>query len=191
MLGNSFIFHFEGSSRIELVKTEVRVAGIPRTLSCIRGKTAGAYVSYGSFQWTSGVRGVCASFLRFVLSEAGDTVDFCLVGGKGSLAASLDYALSKGPSWLGEMFGSGIGGSQLARRIFKITNPNRKRPGPVAISVNKNVVSVDHLQIYWDNKLVTDPRQLYAMLVGIEEQGVEGGSRTSERIEALSDVANM
>jgi hypothetical protein len=191
MLGNSFIFHFEGSSRIELVKTEVRVAGIPRTLSCIRGKTAGAYVTYGSFQWTSGVRGVCASFLRFVLSEAGDTVDFCLVGGKGSLAASLDYALSKGPSWLGEMFGSGIGGSQLARRIFKITNPNRKRPGPVAISVNKNVVSVDHLQIYWDNKLVTDPRQLYAMLVGIEEQGVEGGSRTSERIEALSDVANM
>jgi hypothetical protein len=191
MLGNSFIFHFEGSSRIELVKTEVRVAGIPRTLSCIRGKTAGAYVSYGSFQWTSGVRGVCASFLRFVLSEAGDTVDFCLVGGKGSLAASLDYALSKGPSWLGEMFGSGIGGSQLARRIFKITNPNRKRPGPVAISVNKNVVSVDQLQIYWDNKLVTDPTQLYAMLVGIEEQGVEGCSRTNERIEALSGIANM
>jgi hypothetical protein len=191
MLGNSFIFHFEGSSRIELVKTEVRIAGIARTLSCIRGKTAGAYVSYGSFQWTSGVRGVCAAFLRFVLSEAGDTVDFCLVGGKGSLAASLDYALSKGPSWLGEMFGSGIGGSQLARRIFKITNPNRKRPGPVAISVNKNVVSVDQVQIYWDNKLVTDLTQLYAMLVGVEEQGVEGGGRTSERLEALSDIANM
>lgn len=191
MLGNSFIFHFEGSSRIELVKTEVRVAGIARTLSCIRGKTAGAYVSYGSFQWTSGVRGVCAAFLRFVLSEAGDTVDFCLVGGKGSLAASLDYALSKGPSWLGEMFGSGIGGSQLARRIFKITNPNRKRPGPVAISVNKNVVSVDQVQIYWDSKLVTDHTQLYAMLVGIEEQGMEEGGRTGERIEALSDIANM
>ena len=191
MLGNSFIFHFEGSSRIELVKTEVRIAGIARTLSCIRGKTAGAYVSYGSFQWTSGVRGVCAAFLRFVLSEAGDTVDFCLVGGKGSLAASLDYALSKGPSWLGEMFGSGIGGSQLARRIFKITNPNRKRPGPVAISVNKNVVSVDHVQIYWDNKLVTDSAQLYAMLVGVEEQGVEGGARTSERIDVISDIANM
>ena len=191
MLGNSFIFHFEGSSRIELVKTEVRIVGVARTLSCIRGKTAGAYVSYGSFQWTSGVRGVCAALLRFVLSEAGDTVDFCLVGGKGSLAASLDYALSKGPSWLGEMFGSGIGGSQLARRIFKITNPNRKRPGPVAISVNKNVVSVDQVQIYWDNKLVTDLTQLYAMLVGVEEQGVEGGGRTSERLEALSDIANM
>jgi hypothetical protein len=191
MQGNSFVFHFEGSSRIELVRSEVRIAGVARTLTCIRGKTAGAYITCGSFQWTSGVRGVCAAFLRFVLSEAGDTVDFCLVGGKGSLAASLDYALSKGPSWLGEMFGSGIGGSQLARRIFKITNPNRKRPGPVAISVNKNVVSVDHVQIYWDNKLVTDSAQLYAMLVGVEEQGVEGGARTSERIDVLSDIANM
>ncbi len=191
MQGNSFIFHFEGTSRLELVKTEVRLAGIARTLACIRGKTAGAYVSYGSFQWTSGVRGVCAAFLRFVLSEQGDTVDFCLLGGKGSLAASLDYALSKGPAWLGEMFGTGIGGNQLARRIFKITNPNRKRPGPVAISVNKNVVSVEQVQIYWDNNLVTDSTQLYAMLVGVEEQGAEGNEKATERIEALSDIANM
>jgi hypothetical protein len=191
MQGNIFIFHFEGSARIEMVKTEARIAGIARTLSCIRGKTAGAYVSYGSFQWTSGVRGVCAAFLRFVLSEAGDSVDFCLVGGKGSLAASLDYALSKGPAWLGEMFGAGIGGNQIARRIFKITNPNRKRPGPVAISVNKNVVSADQVQIYWDNKLVTDPTQLYAMLVGIEEQGVEGHERASDRVEVLADIANL
>lgn len=191
MQGNSFIFHFEGSSRIELVKTEVRIAGIARTLSCIRGKTAGAYVSYGSFQWTSGVRGVCAAFLRFVLSAEGDTVDFCLIGGKGSLAASLDYALSKGPAWLSEMFGAGIGGSQLARRIFKITNPNRKRPGPVAISVNKNVVSADQVQIYWENKLVTDTTQLYAMLVGIEEQGVEGSDKAAERVDVLADIANL
>ena len=191
MLGSSFIFHFEGSTRIELVKTEVRIAGLARTLSCIRGKTAGAYVSYGSFQWTSGVRGVCAAFLRFVISEKSDLVDFCLVGGKGSLAASLDYALSKGPAWLGEMFGAGIAGSQLARRIFKITNPNRKRPGPVAISVNKNVVSVEQVQIYWDNKLVTDSTQLYSMLLGIEEQGVEGHDKEDQRVAVLANIANL
>jgi hypothetical protein len=89
------------------------------------------------------------------------------------------------------MFGAGIGGNQIARRIFKITNPNRKRPGPVAISVNKNVVSADQVQIYWDNKLVTDPTQLYAMLVGIEEQGVEGHERASDRVEVLADIANL
>jgi hypothetical protein len=191
VLGNSFIFYFEGSSRIELVKTEVRIAGIARTLACIRGKTAGAYVSYGSFQWTSGVRGVCAAFLRFVLSEERDVIDFCLVGGKGSLAASLDYALSKGPAWLGEMLGTGIGGNQLARRIFKITNPNRKRPGPVAISVNRNVVSADQVQIFWDGKLVTDSTQLYAMLMGIEAQGVDGQDKSDQRISAVAAIANL
>jgi hypothetical protein len=134
---------------------------------------------------------VCAAFLRFLLAEGGDTVDFCLVGGKGSLAASLDYALSKGPAWLGEMFGNGLGGNQLARRIFKITNPNRKRPGPVAISVNKNVVSADQAQIYWDNKLVTDATQLYAMLVGVEEQGEDGQERGAERVGVISDIANL
>lgn len=191
MRESSFMFQFEGASRIELVKTEVRIAGIARTHSCIRGKTAGAYVTYGSFQWTSGVRGVCAAFLRFLISEEGDAVDFCLVGGKGSLAASLDYALSKGPAWLGEMFGSGLGGNQLARRIFKITNPNRKRPGPVAISVNKNVVSAEQVQIYWDNKLVTDAAQLYALLMGIEAQGVEGCDKGDQRVAVLSDIANL
>lgn len=191
MQGDSFIFHFEGSTRIEMVKTEVRVAGIARTFACIRGKTAGAYVSFGSFQWTSGVRGVCAAFLRFVLSEVGDSVDFCMVGGRGSLAASLDYALSKGPAWLGEMFGTGLGGNQFARRIFKITNPNRKRPGPVAISVNKNVVSAEQVQIYWDNKLVTDPSQLYAMLAGIEAQGVEGLDPGEQRAKVLAAIANL
>ena len=112
MQGNSFVFHFEGSSRIELVKSEVRIVGVARTLTCIRGKTAGAYITCGSFQWTSGVRGVCAAFLRFLLSEGSDVVDFCLIGGKSSLAASLDYAISKGPAWLGEMFGNGVGGNQ-------------------------------------------------------------------------------
>lgn len=191
MQGNSFVFHFEGSSRIELVKSEVRIAGVARTLTCIRGKTAGAYITCGSFQWTSGVRGVCAAFLRFLLSEGSDVVDFCLIGGKSSLAASLDYAISKGPAWLGEMFGSGIGGNQLARRIFKITNPNRKRPGPVAISVNKNVVSADQVQIYWEGQLITDSAQLYSMLVGIEEQGAESQTKAVQGLAAIKEIANL
>lgn len=191
MQGNSFVFHFEGSSRIELVRSEVRIAGLARTLTCIRGKTAGAYISCGSFQWTSGVRGVCAAFLRFLLSEESDVVDFCLIGGKSSLAASLDYAISKGPAWLGEMFGSGIGGNQLARRIFKITNPNRKRPGPVAISVNKNVVSADQVKIYWEGKLITESSQLYSMLVGIEEQGAESHAKAVQGLATIKEIANL
>lgn len=186
---NSLTFHFEGTSRIELVKTEVRIAGASRTLTCIRGKTSGAYLACGSFQWTSGVRGVCAVFLRFMISEMSDLVDCCLVGRKGSLAASLDYALSKGPAWLGEMFGNGVKGQQTARRMVKVSNPNRKRPGPVAISVNKNAVSWDQVRIYWDDRLVTDVAQLHAMLVGIEEQGGDESARAGEREAALSHTA--
>jgi hypothetical protein len=89
------------------------------------------------------------------------------------------------------MFGTGLGGNQFARRIFKITNPNRKRPGPVAISVNKNVVSAEQVQIYWDNKLVTDPSQLYAMLAGIEAQGVEGLDPGEQRAKVLAAIANL
>jgi hypothetical protein len=191
MQGNSFVFHFEGSSRLELVKTEVRINGLPRSLTCIRGKTSGAYTNYGSFQWTSGVRGVCSAFLRFVLSEGSDVVDFCLIGGKASLAASLDYAISKGPAWLGEMFGTGIGGNQLARRIFKITNPNRKRPGPVAISVNKNIVTADQIQIFWEGKQVVEHDQLYSMLLAVEEQGVEGQRDVVNKLNAVKEIANM
>ena len=191
MQGNSFVFYFEGSSRIELVRTEVRINGVPRSLICIRGKTSGAYANFGSFQWTSGVRGVCSAFLRFVLSEGSDVVDFCLIGGKASLAASLDYAISKGPAWLGEMFGTGIGGNQLARRIFKITNPNRKRPGPVAISVNKNLASADQVQIFWDNKLVVEQSQLYSMLLAIEEQGIDTQNDTGQKLSVVKDIANL
>ena len=191
MQGSSFVFYFEGSARLELVRTEVRINALPRCLTCIRGKTSGAYANFGSFQWTSGVRGVCSAFLRFILSEGSDKVDFCLIGGKASLAASLDYAISKGPAWLGEMFGAGVGGNQLARRIFKITNPNRKRPGPVAISVNKNLVSADQVQIFWDGKQVTEHSQLYSMLLAVEEQGVDGQRDSAQKLSVVKDIANF
>lgn len=134
---------------------------------------------------------MCSAFLRFLLSEGSDVVDFCLIGGKASLAASLDYAISKGPAWLGEMFGTGIGGNQLARRIFKITNPNRKRPGPVAISVNKNIVTADQIQIFWEGKQVVEHDQLYSMLLAVEEQGVEGQRDMAHKLTVVKEIANM
>jgi hypothetical protein len=124
-----------------------------------------------------------------MISEMSDLVDCCLVGRKGSLAASLDYALSKGPAWLGEMFGNGVRGQQAVRRILKVSNPNRKRPGPVAISVNKNTVSWDQVRIYWDERLITDVAQLHAMLIGIEEQGGDESGRDGGREAVLSQTA--
>lgn len=187
MEGNSFLMHFEGAARLELVRSEFLPPGANKPFIVIRGKTSGAFKQYGSFQWTSGVRAVCAVFLRYALSEITPRVDYCLVGSRGSLAASLDYALSKGPSWIGEMFGSTPSGGMYARRIFRVTNPNRKRPGPVALSVNKTVIPSCNIEIYLNNNRVTEHADLLAMLQSIESQWRgndepenEGGSGESE-----------
>lgn len=90
MCENTLTLRFEGTKRLELVSSEFFSSGTKETLMAIRGKSSGAYIRYGCFQWTSGVRAVCAAFIRFALSERNDRVDFCLIGAKGSLAASLD-----------------------------------------------------------------------------------------------------
>lgn len=167
---NCFTMHFEGIERLELVRSEFRAGGASEPLVVIRGKSPGVFIQYGSFQWTSGVRAVCSAFLRFRLSESNPGVDYCLIGSKGSLAASLDYALSKGPAWLGGMFGVTPGGGLYAKRLFRITNPNRKRPGPVALSVNKSLISGANIQVYWNGEGVTELTALTTILQSIESQ---------------------
>ena len=169
---SSFRMYFEGIGRLELVRSEFRSSGSPETFVVIRGKTSGAYTRYGSFQWTSGVRAVCAAFIRSLLSEQNNRVDYCLIGSKGSLAASLDYALSKGPAWLGEMFGSTPSGEIFAKRLFRVTNPNRKRPGPVALSVNRHLIAGSQIKVFWNNREVNSTSDLVTVLQGIECQEV-------------------
>ena len=67
----------------------------------VRGKSGGAYRSAGSFQWTSAVRGLAFLLVQTVLIPESAVLE----GGAGTLAASLDYAISKQPMWLTEMFG--------------------------------------------------------------------------------------
>jgi hypothetical protein len=181
---NSFSMHFEGIGRLELVRSEFRPSGTTEALVVIRGKTSGAYTRCGSFQWTSGVRAVCAAFIRFAMSEQNDKVDYCLIGGKGSLAASLDYALSKGPAWIGEMFGATPGGGLYAKRLFRITNPNRKRPGPVALSVNRSLIAGDGVQLFVNGRKVIEAGEMAKVLRAIEAQEV-GVDEPAERSPTL------
>lgn len=99
----------------------------------IRGKSGGAYRSAGSFQWTSAVRGLALLAVR-AISEFEEPY---IKGGGGSLAASLDYAISKQPMWLTEMFGCDQSGISLIRRMVLRTNPERKRPGPTVLAINE------------------------------------------------------
>jgi hypothetical protein len=112
----------------------------------IRGKSGGAYRSAGSFQWTSAVKGFALLAVR-ALSGLEDPV---IKGCGGSLAASLDYAISKQPMWLTEMFGCDQCGISLIRRMVLRTNPERKRPGPTVLSLNERFMPVAALSVFAD-----------------------------------------
>ncbi len=114
----------------------------------VRGKSGGAYRTAGSFQWTSAVRGLAYLMVQTALIPE----SAILQGTGGSLAASLDYAISKQPMWLTEMFGSDQNGICLIRRMILRTNAERKRPGPTVLAVNQRYLPVEALSIYSDGK---------------------------------------
>jgi len=112
----------------------------------VRGKSGGAYRSAGSFQWTSAVKGFALLATRAVSGLEEPVVKGC----GGSLAASLDYAISKQPMWLTEMFGCDQSGISLIRRMILRTNPERKRPGPTVLSFNERFMPVAAISIFSD-----------------------------------------
>lgn len=130
----------------------------------VRGKTGGVFRTAGSFQWTSAVKALALVMVKTSFQPLNGTIK----GDTGSLAASLDYAISKQPLWLGEMFGSDKHGICLVRRIILRTNPERKRPGPVTLGVNQTYLPVDAVRIFLDGRLC-GPEQLEKLWRGLEE----------------------
>ena len=103
----------------ELLRTEfVRPGGDPRL--CVRGKTAGAYIDCGCFQWTPAVQAMCILLLRSVASGLREQVFEGLIGEKATPAASLDYALQKKTSWLSDIFGFDSSNRPFAKKLFKV-----------------------------------------------------------------------
>ena len=138
-------------------------------LRSVRGKTAGAYKGAGSFQWTSAVRALLTLFLKAVEDPNG----IHLSGYGGSLAVSWDDALSKQPVWLCEMFGADAIGHCVARRFISRTNPERKRPGPVSLSLNQNYLAASMIEVVMNGKVVTDVAEISAVRASVEGSSVE------------------
>jgi hypothetical protein len=115
----------------------------------VRGKSGGALRAAGSFQWTSAVRALALLAVR----TASTPSDALLRGLGNSLAASLDYAISKQPMWLTEMFGCDQQGISLARRLILRTNPERKRPGPVTLGINQSFLPASQITIFVNGAL--------------------------------------
>ena len=123
----------------------------------IRGKTPGAFHGYGNFQWTQAVQAMSTLLIRVKALEHA-----VLIGQAGSLAASLDYSISKTPNWISDMFGSDSHGTSIARRLFQRTNPERKRGGSVAVSWNTRMLPPEEIQIMIDGVWIESQRTLLA-----------------------------
>jgi hypothetical protein len=159
---------------------------------CVRGKTAGAIRGAGSFQWTSAVQALSVLLLKtaiFPNDEPGQPTAI-LSGFGGSLASTLDYALSKQPIWTVEMLGvDGCGNSYLRRLILR-TNPERKYPGPVIVTVNPRAVSSQAIEIWWDGRRL-DTLEKKMRLASLLEHGEEitremPSESTTNKIEATT-----
>lgn len=136
---------------------------------CLRGRSLGIIPGAGLFPWSSGVRAATALSLRHLLSEKAPGIARYLEGTKGSLAASLDYALSKGPLWLSDMFGVASDERLFARTLFVVTNVNRKRVGPVTIRLNTFALSPSHIRVFVDRQEVTEVSTLLEILHRIDD----------------------
>ena len=158
---------FCSGSTIELFRVDCS-NGQSAPLTCVRGKTAGAYRGAGTFHWSSAVRATACVFLKAKISDEATRLEPMLSGGARTLAASLDYALSKQPAWILDMFGVSSNGKTQARRLFHVTNSHRKRGGPVSISLNSYVCPRDCIEIVLDGKSIDAPEVLRAMIEGIE-----------------------
>lgn len=163
--------HFAGSLDVQLIETRFSDLSLDIERVAVRGKTGGAVRNAGSFQWTSAVRALCVLMLKAAISKNRDVPEseLILLGGQGSLAASLDFAISKQPAWLTDMFGTDSGGIAHVRRFVLRSNPERKRPGPVVLRFNQVALEMTEFKIFREGRLVDSAElaeQLLKQIVG-------------------------
>lgn len=165
MNSRRLVMHFVGEDRVELFEThfEHPLVGTERRL--IRGKRSGAYRGYSTFQWTRAVQALSVLMVEARRCGAVGRGVPRLMGGKGSLASSLDYAIDKQTTWLHDMFGWDESGRGYSRRLFSRTNPGQRNMGPVAVGLNQFCLEFGDIEIMLNGALVSTAEGLGHVLV--------------------------
>jgi hypothetical protein len=174
---------FKGTT-LELDEIEFLYPSQKESILSIRGKTACGRFADGTFQWTSALKGLALLFLK----HAAGRERFMLTGGAGSPACSVDFAISKQPRWVEEVFGTDKQGISLVRRIIVRKNSNRKRPGPVSIGLSSSPLSRVSISVSVNGRLMEDKEELNNLAEMLARQiqheelcGVEEGGRRLQR----------
>lgn len=158
------------SACLSLEKTSFTSSAIGSQLNAVRGKTAGAYKGFSTFQWTPAVQSMVMLTLRAAARALEPSCPIAMLHGyDGSPASSLDYSIGKTPVWMLDIFGVDRAGTAIAKRLFKRTNPERKRSGPVAVSLNENMLPAGEIAIFLNETLVSDHAVLLQLADEIED----------------------
>lgn len=176
-----FTLHFTGGDCRELERTVFFHPLVGDERVAVRGKTAGVWVGAGTFQWSPAVRALAALIVRlkaWSLSQ-GSVAQPVLSGEGASPAASLDYALAKQPLWLSDMFGVDSRGRTLAARVFQRSNPERRHPGPVVLTVNPRFLPLSAVRVHVERQEVSTAEELQGLAGNIERQA--GSMRRARR----------
>ena len=124
-------------------------------ITSTRGAFSRDWFSDRCFRWTSAV---CAlAYLAVIYRESafkGGSEQAFLSGGSNTMACSLDYALTKKPSWLMDVFGISSGGTPNAHRLLERRNSCRKMPGPVLVRFNPRLLSPSSIRVLVNGKEV-------------------------------------
>ena len=155
---NSFAMSFVDLLNPQLSSTTFSSPHFSGERCCVRGKSSGPYLGYGTFQWTAAVRALTYLFIISARAKKEGPVGNppILLGQRKSLAVSLDYALAKQPLWIMDMFGTDKYGRLLVRQFLRCLNSGQKRPGPVAISLSKTFLEQTLIVIEWEGKNLDD-----------------------------------
>ncbi len=138
----------------------------------------------GSFLWTSAVQAFCILALRTYVGSQGIT------GGAGSPAASLDYSIAKEPNWLLDMFGVQADGRSQARLIFRRANPERKRAGPVSVSLNERRVGRQGIEVYLNGEFTKSASVISELANSIESTCFPNFGNSGGAIQGSGEVVD-
>lgn len=172
--------YFSGHSTPELHRTVFEHPLSARRVESVRGKSEGAYSRSGSFQWSPAVRALCVLLIKAKEAAVSqrEQAPILQTNARGAISA-LDYALGRSAQWIIDFFGSDSAGRPIARRVLTRTNPERKRPGPLAITLNEKFLRPHQIEIIWDEKPVSSAESLAELDRLLVEAGEWELGRTS------------
>lgn len=169
----------EGPS-IELAKTEFSSPLLPEPRICSRVKNHRTVGMTGSFSWSSAVKAMCLLFAehKFVGAESKkNTYQISVSGTRGSLAAALDAALAKQPTWILDVFGIDPKGNSLLRRLVTRDNPEIKRPGPVTVFLKSNLLASIRVSLYVNERELKETEDIKRLVTHLQEEGPPPANR--------------